>query len=181
MLEAQIDAFFHRYQQHKPTLIAPYDAEWRSPCELADKWTDAQGEQWVRWQPVRRHATSDDFAGLERALEMPIHADVKTHYGRYWSSHLDTVAPRGEVSLLYLWNPADVARLIENLIGHAVACLHNRTHFSVFFACAEEDSDLFFTIHNQSGVVQLEAPGRGPLETVAENLEQFMRQLEPAD
>ena len=81
---------------------------------------------------------------------MPIHPDIKTHYGRYWSANLEAEAPDGHVSLLYLWNQQDVDRLVENLIGHAVACRQNRTPFSVFFACTEPESDLFLTLNNST-------------------------------
>ena len=111
---------------------------------------------------------------------MPIHPDVKTHYGAYWSANLEAEAPDGHVTLLYLWSPADAERLIENLIGHAVACRHNKTPFSVFFACTEPDSDLFLTINNSTGQIQLEEPGKAPLRIVSENLQTFMSQLVPA-
>ena len=141
---------------------------------------DEDGEEKIRWQPVRRHHIADDFVGLESALEMPIHEDIKTHYGRYWSANLEAEAPDGHVSLLFLWNHEDSKRLVENLIGHAVACRHNRTPFSVFFACTEADSDLFLTVNNETGNVQLEEPGKRPIRKVSESLEEFMSLLVPA-
>ena len=84
MLEAAIDTFFEHYAKSFDTLITPHDAQWPSPCEVGKPWQDAQGAWWTEWAPVRRHATAEDFAGLETALEMPIHPDIKTHYGRYW-------------------------------------------------------------------------------------------------
>jgi len=175
-----MDTFFEHYCKSFDRLIAPHDPQWPSPCEIDKPWQDARGESWTRWQPLRRHTTADDFAGLEAALETTIHADIKTHYGRYWSANLEAEAPDGHVSLLYLWNQQDADRLLENLVGHAVACRHNRTPFSVFFACTEPDSDLFLTLNNDSGAVQLEAPGRKPLRTVAESLAEFMQLLVPA-
>ena len=180
MLEAAIDTFFEHYAKSFDTLITPHDAQWPSPCEIGKPWQDAQGAAWTEWAPVRRHATAEDFAGLETALEMPIHPDIKTHYGRYWSANLEAEAPDGHVSLLYLWNQQDVDRLVENLIGHAVACRHNRTPFSVFFACTEPESDLFLTINNSSGEVQLEEPGKAPLRTVCGSLTEFFERLVPA-
>jgi len=70
--------------------------------------------------------------------------------------------------------------LVENLIGHAVACQQNRTPFSVFFACTEPESDLFLTINNTTGQVQLEAPGKAPLRVVSDSLQSFMDSLVPA-
>jgi SecY interacting protein Syd len=175
-----IDTFFEHYHKSFESLATPHDPQWPSPCEIGDPWTDDQGDAWIKWQPVPRHSTADDFAGLESALEIAIHPDIKAHYGRYWSAHLEAEAPDGHVSLLYLWNQQDADRLVENLIGHAVACRHNRTPFSVFFACTEPDSDLFLTVNNDTGAVQLEAPGKKPLRTVSASLSEFMQRLVPA-
>ena len=180
MLDAAIDTFFEHYRKSFEALVTQHDPQWPSPCETGRPWTDAQGVAWTHWQPVRRHSTAADFAGLESALEMSIHPDIKTHYSRYWSANLEAEAPDGHVSLLYLWNQQDVDRLVENLIGHAVACRHNRTPFSVFFACTEPDSDLFLTINNTTGEVQLEQPGKAPLRVVAPCLAEFFDLLVPA-
>ena len=180
MLESAIDTFFEHYRKSFDSLTTPHDAQWPSPCEIGKPWEDETGNAWTCWQPVRRHATADDFAGLENALEMPIHPDIKTHYGRYWSANLEAEAPDGHVSLLYLWNQQDVDRLVENLIGHAMACRHNRTPFSVFFACTEPQSDLFLTLNNSTGAVQLEEPGKPPLRTVCGSLAEFFDLLVPA-
>ncbi len=175
-----IDTFFEHYVKSHERLTTLHDPEWPSPCEQGTPWRDDAGQLWTAWQPVRRHGDLDDFTGLERALELTIHPDIKAHYGRYWSANLEAEAPDGHVSLLYLWSPADADRLIENLIGHAVACRHNRTPFSVFFACTEDDSDLYLTVNNETGAVQLETPGKPPLRTVAPSLAEFMALLVPA-
>jgi len=179
-LNTVIDTFFAHYAKSFEALVTPHDPQWPSPCEVGDAWRDDQGDAWITWQPVPRHITADDFVGLEAALEFPIHDDIKSHYGRYWSAHMEAQAPDGHVSLLYLWNQQDADRLRENLIGHAVACRHNRTPFSVFFACTEPNSDLFLTVNNESGAVQLEEPGKKPLRTVSASLAEFMEMLVPA-
>lgn len=180
MLTDTLDTFFEHYAKSRESLVTSHDPDWPSPCELGEPWRDESGGQIVQWHPVRRHATADDFSGLETALEMPIHPDIKTHYGRYWSANLEAKAPDGHVSLIFLWNQEDSNRLVENLISHAVACRHNRLPFSVFFACTEPDSDLFLTINNESGAVQLEEPGKRPLRIVSENLADFLELLVPA-
>jgi SecY interacting protein Syd len=181
VLTSMIDTFFEHYQKSFDVLITRHDPEWPSPCEQGQPWQDEDGEWLTRWQPIPRHSTADDFSSLESALELEIHPDIKTHYGRYWSANLEAVAPEGHVSLLYLWNQQDVDRLIENLIGHAVACRHNRTPFSVFFACTEPDSDFYLTINNTTGAVQLETPGKKPLRRIADSLSDFMALLVPAE
>ena len=59
-------------------------------------------------------------------------------------------------------------------------CRHNRTPFSVFFACTEPDSELYLTVNNDTGAVQVEEPGRKPIRTVCESLAEFYDLLVPA-
>ncbi len=84
------------------------------------------------------------------------------------------------MSLILLWSPDDADRLIENLIGHALAKRRSRSPFSVFFACTAADSELFLSVDNTSGQVLLEKPGYKPLEVVAPSLGDFLGQLTPA-
>ena len=136
--------------------------------------------QRIAWQPLPRHADSDDFTGLEHALELTVHPTIKDYYGGYWSAGLEADAPQGPVSLILLWSPADADRLIENLLGHALAKRRNRTPFTVFFACTAADSELFLSVDNQSGEVLLEKPGYKPLEVVAGSIAEFLSELTPA-
>ncbi len=176
---AALDAFVARYLERYPSLEDVFDPQWRSPCETGEPYA-ADGEHRVPWRPLRRPEGADDFAGLERALELTVHPDVKAYYGRYWSGGLEAEAPDGHVSLLLLWNPEDAERLVENLIGHALAQRRSRNPFSIFFACTEADSELFLSVENESGRVLLEAPGRKPLRVVAESLAEFLATLTPA-
>ncbi|MCH8141380.1 MAG: SecY-interacting protein Syd [Proteobacteria bacterium] len=140
------------------------------------------GNDRIVWQPLKRihPITPNDFSRLERALELEIHPDLKSYYGRYWSGGLEAEAPQGHVSLLFLWNDEDVIRLTENLVGHALAKRRSRSTFSVFFACTEEDSELFLSVENESGRILLERPGYKPLRTVAGSLAEFLGSLVPA-
>lgn len=180
---AALDDFVDRYVTRFPLLEAVFDPDWRSPCEIGEPYPDERGERRVRWRPLRRDAGGGehDLAGLERALEHPIHPAVHAYYGRYWSGGLEARAPDGAVSLLLLWNAADAERLVENLIGHALAKRRARGSFTTFFACTEPDSELFLSVENTTGEVLLEEPGRRkPLRTVAESLPAFLQSLEPA-
>lgn len=175
-----LDRFVASYLERYPHLEDAYDPEWPSPCQLGEPFRDANDEPRVLWQPVRRSPDADDFLGVERALEMPIHQDIKTYYGRYWSGGLEATAPAGHVSLLLLWNEEDADRLVENLIGHALAKRRAKSPFSVFFACTEPDSNLFLSIDNATGRVMLDEPGAKPLRVVAESLGEFLETLTPA-
>ena len=177
--------FVEHYAKTFPELEVPYDAEWRSPCELGEPFARAahddtfEAQQVVRWQPLKR-SLADDFAGLENALDTEVHGDIKEYFSLYWSGNLEAAAPDGHVSLILLWNPQDADRLVENLIGHALAQRRSKSPLSLFFACTEPDSELFLTVRNDTGEIQLERPGYRPIRSVADNLTQFLDLLVPA-
>ncbi|HTO56649.1 MAG TPA: SecY-interacting protein Syd, partial [Pseudomonadales bacterium] len=105
---AALATFVDRYVESYPRLVDPFDPEWRSPCEIGEPFPleGRNGELQIAWRPLRR-AFADDFAGLERALEQPIHPDITAYYGAFWSGGLEATAADGHVSLILLWNPAD--------------------------------------------------------------------------
>lgn len=176
-----------------PDLLAPFDPDWRSPCEIGTPFETEQGTV-IAWRPTRRNpaTVSEDFAPLERALEISIHPDIKAYYAAYWAAGLEAEAVDGHVSLLFPWNPEDVERLNENLIGHSLskkAIRKNRWSrkvggrdrgMSIFFACTEPESELFLSVDNDSGAVLLEKPGSKPIREVASDLASFIATLVPA-
>jgi SecY interacting protein Syd len=178
--------FVDQYQQCYPVLEEAFDPQWRSPCEIGEAYSrpeDPDGMQRIRWAPLPRQPeqAQADFAPLERALEITVHQDIKDYFGAFWSGGLEAEAPDGHVSLILLWNDADRERLIENLIGHAMAKQRARSGFSVFFACTEADSELFLSVDNISGAILLEKPGYKPIRQVAKNLTEFLSTLKPAE
>ncbi len=164
--------------QSYPTLWSEYDPNWRSPCEIGDP-VEHNGSTAVPWRPLERHDV-DDFSGLERAFKTEIHESIKSYYGSYWSGCLEAEASEGHVSLILLWNPDDRDRLMENLIGHAMAQQRSRSTLSIFFACTVPESELFLAVNNSTGEVQLERPGYKPIRTVAPSLGAFLSELSPA-
>ncbi len=170
--------FVTRFLAANPTPSTEHDAQWPSPCEQGEPFTANNGEQRIHWQPVKRNY-ADDFVGVERALETPVHPDIKAYYGAYWSAHMDATAKDGPVSLLQLWNPEDGERLTENLLGHYLVQKRARAPLSFFFACTEEDSDLVLSLENATGRVLLERPGQKPLREVADSLAEFISGLAP--
>ena len=119
-VEDALARFMARSTASYPRLLAPFDPEWRSPCEVGEPFDSEEGRL-IAWQPLPRHpdAIAQDFRPLEQALDIEVHPDIKAYYGAYWSAGLEAEAGEGHVSLLFLWNQEDVARLNENLIGHA--------------------------------------------------------------
>ena len=175
----QLANFLRRHQARFPDHATEFDPEWPSPCELGQHFSDQDGQQWTRWQPIELPKPATVLDRLENALEFPLHPDLKTHYGSYYAANLQANSADGDLTLLYLWNQQDEDRLIENLIGHAIACRNNKTPFAGFFAVAEPDSDVFLTINNDTGAIQAERPGFKPFRTIADNLADFMQSLEP--
>lgn len=149
-----------------------FDPEWRSPCELRQ-----EAEQ-TFWTPTEQQL-SVDFSGLANAAEAPIHKDIQDYYGLYWSGILLAKTQEGPVSLIQIWNQEDFDRLIENLVGHLMMKIRAKAPFTVFFANTEEDSELFLSIDNASGVVLLEEPGKAPIREVAPNIASFLDRLTP--
>jgi SecY interacting protein Syd len=184
-VKQSLSEFVSHYQRSYPQLEDPFDPQWRSPCEIGEPFTrpgDAPGTQHIHWAPLARRAesTEGDFAPLERALEIAVHPDIKDYFGAFWSGGLEAKASDGHVSLILLWNDEDRERLIENLLGHAMAKQRSKSNFSVFFACTEVDSELFLSINNESGAVLLEKPGYKPIRQVADNIVDFIAELVPA-
>jgi SecY interacting protein Syd len=151
-----------------------FDAEWISPCQLGAP--DDRGL--MRWEPVIQQEPVD-FSGLENALELSIHQDIKEFYGTYWSAGLQATAEEGDVSLIQLWNLRDFDRLIKNLIGHAMSKRSARQPFTIFFATTDPDTEMFLSVHNETGEVLLEEPGTGPTRTVDSDLATFITRLTP--
>jgi len=180
-LAGSLDALVERYLNAFPRLTTQFDPAWRSQAERGEAFGEAgSGEQRIQWQPTLREPCND-FAGLERALETPIHPDIVDYYGRYWGQNLECTSREGHVSLILLWNQEDIDRLIENLIGHSLSQKRSRSPFSIFFANTEPDSDYFLSVQNTSGRVVLERPGRKPVREVAPTLAAFLARLDPAD
>lgn len=170
-----LEAFVERCLEANAELFTDFDPQWRSPCEL-----DAPEHGRVRWRPRAREEACD-FEGLENALELEIHPDIKSYYGTFWSATLEAEGPHGHVSLLLLWNQDDAARLVENLIGHALQKRRRRQPFNVFVACTEEESELYVAVDNATGEVLLEAPDGPPLRKLADDLATFISTLTPAE
>ena len=169
-LAAFIDATLSLTEDHQ--LRSPFDPEWRSPCELY------QDTKWTYWQPVQQTPPLS-FEGLENALEVEIHRDIKAFYGSFWSGTLEANSDEGPLSLIQLWNPEDFDRLISNLVGHALAKKRKRSTYSVFFATTDPDSELFLSIDNETGIVLLEEPGKKPLREIESDISTFLRRLQP--
>jgi len=129
----------------------------------------------ILWRPVERDPPAD-FSGLEQALDVQVHADLKAWYGSFWCDTFEVRAQEGRVALLQVWNQQDFDRLVANLIGHALAKRRSKDALTLFFACTDQD-EYFLSLENRSGVVLLERPGAPPEKQVADSLTEFLHRL----
>ncbi|MFT5444926.1 MAG: SecY interacting protein Syd [Gammaproteobacteria bacterium] len=170
VLSRWIDAV-HEHTGALPSI--EHDVDWPSPCIVDGP--DADGR--VRWRPHLRDSQAD-FSGIERALEEPLHAAIRSFYGSYYSDPLPMRAADGPLTLLQVWSDRDFDRLLENVIGHAANQRRVQAPLTVFIALTDED-DLNLCVCNASGKVVLERPGAAPLREIAPSLEVFLDALEP--
>lgn len=131
----------------------------------------------VHWEPSARGEMAD-FSGLERALEVELHRDIKSFYGSYWAGTMDLRAEEGGVTLIQVWNDQDFDRLVENILGHAMAKQRIDAPLTIFIACTDE-GELMLSVENETGQVVLEEPGCLPIRTVSPTLAEFLDRLEP--
>lgn len=162
--------------------VQPFDPAWPSPCQLGHP--DARGL--IRWRPVPREQPPD-WSGLEHALEVPVHEDLRAWYGAWWSDALEALVPARllpgaadaplAVHLVQVWNESDFERLLANLIGHALQ-LRRRNRPLTLFVAALADDDGLLSVHNESGQVLLESPSQGAPVQLAQDLATFVDMLE---
>jgi SecY interacting protein Syd len=159
-------------QQQQIPLTTWADPASPSPCQQGDI-TDNN----VHWQPVLQQPAAD-FSNVEQALELKLHADIKTYYSLYYGAGLAAEHARGKLALLMVWNADDVTRLQENIIGHILMKRRLKQRETVFFATTEDD-DILLSVLNSTGEVYLEHVGQDVTEKLADNLADFIAQLTP--
>lgn len=177
-VKAALDRLLRRYVEHclrvhgsLPT--QEYDPAWLSECQVGEADTDGM----ICWRP-RERETAADFTGLERALDVDIHPDIKSFYGGYWGSSMVLEAEEGGVTLIQVWNHDDFDRLVENILGHAMAKQRIKAPLTIFIACTDEGEHIL-SVENTTGRVVLEEPGSPPIREVSPSLADFLDRLEP--
>ena len=168
------DRFFQSYQQHhNQQPVIDHDEDWLSPCEQQ---TAKDGEA-VSWKPVACEPPLS-FANIEEALEMGLHADIKTYFGSFYCANLAAKTSDGELELLFPWSAKDFERLQENILGHIWMKRKLKQEETVFFAVTDID-DVILTMVNSTGEIWAEKVGKKPHRKVANSMIDFINQLEP--
>ena len=173
-----LERLLRRYVEdcHRVTGTLPtqeHDPAWLSECQIGEPDTDGM----IHWRPQARD-TAADFGGLERALEVEIHPDIKSFYGNYWGSVMELQAEEGGVSLIQIWNNDDFDRLVENILGHAMAKQRIKAPLTIFIASTDEGESML-SVDNETGHVVLEEPGSPPTREVSASLAEFLDRLGP--
>lgn len=175
-----LDNFFKRFINTINTdsgklPITKHETDWPSLCQQGDAFLSEQMIDCIHWQPIQREQ-NNDLSGLEKALDIELHPDIQSFFSRYWSEQIETIFQQGNLTLLFVWNQADMNRLIENQIGHALNKLRNKQTLTFFIACT--DSDYIISVENNSGQVVLERPGYPVEKILTPDLTQFINELE---
>ncbi len=175
-----LDNFFKRYintvQAETGELpVTDNEADWPSVCQQGQPFLSETMQDSIHWRPVQRD-NAQALSGLEKALETEIRPEIHSFFSRYWSEQIDCIFQQGNLTLLFVWNEADMERLIENQIGHALGKIRNKQTLTFFIACT--DSDYIISVENASGQVVLERPGYPMEKILSADLTQFIDELE---
>jgi len=184
MVRNSLDNFFKRFVNiieletgQLPT--TEHDPDWPSSCQQGDLFLSEEMLPSIHWKPIQRDPVlnpEQDLSGLEKALEIKLHPDLKTFFTSYWSDQIDAIFQQGNLTLMFVWNEADMKRLIENQIGHAFNKLRNKQTLTFFIACT--DSDYIISLENDTGQIVLERPGYPVEKVLAGSLKEFMDEVE---
>lgn len=147
------------------------DPQWPSSCEYGPP--DDNGR--VHWKPVLMD-TAPDFGPLEALMGEPLHPDLKSFYGSYWSGPVQARHGKEVVLLQTVWNPKDLARTLEAIADHVQSRRSALGGTATVFV-ASTDSDLFFSVDNATGAVLLEELGFPPQSIAAASLVEFLTSL----
>jgi len=155
--------------------ITKNEPDWPSLCQEGQPFLSETMVDSIYWQAVLREKNSD-LSGLEKALDIELRSELKDFFTRYWSEQIDAIFQQGNLTLLFVWNKADMDRLIENQIGHALNNLRNKQSLTFFIACT--DSDYIISLEHDTGHIVLERPGYAIEKVLSDNLVQFIDELE---
>lgn len=131
----------------------------------------------VIWQP-QPFTAEQNVKGIERAMDIVVQPAVTAFYTSQFAGDMGARFGNCTMMLLQSWSETDFQRVQENLIGHLVT--QKRLKLSPTFFIATLDSELdVISLCNLSGEVIRETLGTRQREVLANNLADFLNQLQP--
>jgi SecY interacting protein Syd len=149
-----------------------FEPEWISPCQQSKV-----NEQTITWQPVPI-TQQLHFSDVENALELTLHADIKTYFTSIYSESIPAQCSEGKLALLFAWNENDFFRLQENIIGHVLMKQKLKQTITLFFAVTEDD-EYMLSMNNETGAIGVERVGCEQHKIIAQSLAEFLTMLSP--
>jgi len=147
-----------------------YDADWQSSAQQGPS-VDGR----VCWQPVPQQEDTD-FSGVETAIGIQLPDVAKAYWQCFYGGNIGVTCDGYDFELLQPWNPADLERYQENLIGHLLLQKKRRIPPSMFIGCGVSDERILSV--TPSGSVIWEWPGNKQQVELAPTLSTFLQTCE---
>ena len=175
--QTQLFALFDRqqalWQQQKQSLpLQIFDPEWISPCQVGDVKDDK-----IEWSFVKREQQID-LSNIEQALEIQLHPSISDFFCSAYGDCVPCLFEEHPIELIQVWNEDDFKLLQENMIAHFMMQKRLNKPASMFIASCSDEMQII-SILNETGQVQLETLGKGQEAILAENVADFLAELQP--